>query len=84
MRTKFKDLLKSALSIAVVMCCFSCQQIRNDDAKKALFENAKNVNGYEISVIEYDSCEYLVSGMGYSQMMTHKGNCKYCAKRSLK
>lgn len=64
---------------------FSCQpspdQI-NETAKRKLFENSKNVNGYEISILEYDSCEYLISDNGYSQMMTHKGNCKYCKQRS--
>lgn len=37
--------------------------------------------GFCIAIIVYDSCEYLVSGYGYSQMMTHKGNCKYCLTR---
>ena len=37
--------------------------------------------GFCISIIVYDSCEYLISGNGYSQMMSHKGNCKYCLTR---
>ena len=42
------------------------------------------MNGKTITVIEFDSCEYVgffdESGYHY----THKGNCKYCAERSLK
>lgn len=83
MRTKFANLLKPALLIGAVMCCFSSCET-DMDKQRELHKTAVNINGYEISVVEYDSCEYLISGSGYSQMMTHKGNCKYCAKRSLK
>jgi YbbR domain-containing protein len=50
-------------------------------SNKLIIETGVEVNGYVVSVIEFDSCQYLVSGIGYSQMMTHKGNCKFCAAR---
>ena len=92
MKTKTSILaVTKAFFILLVMCCFlSCEQsqeVKDNIARRKVFENSKTVNGYKITVIEYDSCEYLISGNGYSQMMTHKGNCKYCAeraKRSLK
>lgn len=84
MKTKLAIALKSALMIAFVMCCFSCEKIKNDQAKSNFMKNAEVVNGYEIKIIEYDSCEYLISGYGHSQMMTHKGNCKHCTKRYFK
>jgi hypothetical protein len=89
MKTKTLILtLTKAFFILLVMFCFSSceesQESKDYIARRKVFENVKIVNGYHIAVIEYDSCEYLVSGSGYSQMMAHKGNCKYCAKRSLK
>jgi len=87
MKTTILTLTK-AFFILLIMCCFlSCnqtQEYKDGIARQKVFENSKIVNGYQITVIEYDSCEYLISGEGYSQMMTHKGNCKYCAERSLK
>lgn len=50
-------------------------------SNKLIIETGVEVNGYVIIIIEFDSCQYLVSGIGYSQMMTHKGNCKFCAVR---
>lgn len=37
-----------------------------------------------IKTIEYDGCEYLEYSPNHSSSyyyLTHKGNCKYCAKR---
>jgi hypothetical protein len=84
MKTKTSILaLTKAFFILLVMCCFSSCET-DLDKQRELRKSSTNVNGYEISVVEYDSCEYLISGSGYSQMMTHKGNCKYCVERSLK
>jgi hypothetical protein len=40
--------------------------------------NKETINNIDIVII--DSCEYLLGGIGYSQMITHKGNCKNCKK----
>lgn len=40
----------------------------------------------EFSIIDIDSCEYLVliRPNSYYGVMAHKGNCKYCAERRKK
>lgn len=38
----------------------------------------------EFTVIQIDSCEYLLSQHTGSRMFSHKGNCKFCAARSKK
>lgn len=57
--------------------CISNQQ----KSSKLIIETGVEVNGYVISIIEFDSCQYLVSGVGYAQAITHKGNCKFCLER---
>lgn len=44
------------------------------------------VNEVGLSVIEYDSCEYVKGGggIGNSSYLAHKGNCKYCKERRKK
>jgi hypothetical protein len=37
---------------------------------------------YEVRVMEYDGCEYLVIGAGNNLTVAHKGNCKHCLERS--
>lgn len=78
------NLIKSILFLFFMLYISSCednQQVKNNKAIRKLFENSVLINGYNIVTIEYDSCEYLISGSNYSQMMSHKGNCKYCIKR---
>lgn len=89
MKTKTSILALKTFFILLVICCFSsCEswlpQSNLDKQTKTILLTPVNINGYEIFLVEYDSCEYLISGSGYSQMMTHKGNCKFCAERSLK
>ncbi len=38
---------------------------------------------FDINVVEYDNCEYVVI-VTEGTMMTHKGNCKYCQERNKK
>ena len=38
----------------------------------------------EFTIITIDSCEYLLARYDRSRMITHKGNCKFCAERSKK
>jgi hypothetical protein len=74
--------LAYVLLVAVIFC--GCDEIDRAEERSKIFKTAVEVNGYQISIIEFDSCQYLISGVGYSQMMTHKGNCKFCAERSKK
>jgi thioredoxin-related protein len=86
-KTSILALIKAFFILFITFCFFSCEQSqenKDNTARRKVFDKSTNINGYYITIIEYDSCEYLISGSGYSQMMTHKGNCKYCAKRNLK
>lgn len=87
MKTNFKfktQLIAFAyvLLVAVIFC--GCDDMNRAEERSKVFKTAVEVNGYQISIIEFDSCQYLISGVGYSQMMTHKGNCKFCEERSKK
>lgn len=43
------------------------------------------INNRTITVFVIDSCEYIgVIYGGSGDMITHKGNCKFCKQRSLK
>lgn len=70
------------LLVAVIFCGYC--DIKRANEHSQVFKKSVDVNGYQISIIEFDSCQYLISGDGYSQMITHKGNCKFCAERSKK
>lgn len=44
-----------------------------------------SIEGKYIKTYVIDSCEYIGSVYGSnSDILTHKGNCKYCAKRNSK
>ena len=77
MKTKTLILaVTKAFFILLVMCCFlSCQ------SKK------ERIYNMEFITFTVDSCEYIISKApvgDYGWVMSHKGNCKYCAKRYLK
>lgn len=64
----------SLLALAFVMC--GC----NEKEPQILKDNIVNINGWECKVIEIDGCEYIQGGY----LLSHKGNCKYCAERRKK
>jgi tRNA A37 threonylcarbamoyladenosine dehydratase len=77
MKTKTSILaLTKAFFILLVMCCFSsCQS------------DKQRIENMDFKTITVDSCEYIISKApagDYGWVMSHKGNCEYCAKRSLK
>lgn len=81
MKTKTSILaLTKAFFILLVMCCFSCSNDKNND--NISINRLTDGQKYRIEVI--DSCEYIGHYSGYGYYLTHKGNCKFCAKRSLK
>jgi len=53
------------LVFTILFCVFFSSCEPNFDKQLELHETAVNINGYEITVILYDSCEYLISGSGY-------------------
>lgn len=79
--TELKTLLYAMLFISVISCGESRDE-RNYRLYQQGMEKSVNVNGYELAVMVFDSCEYVVSGQHYSQMITHKGNCKFCKTRN--
>ena len=44
-----------------------------------------SVFGYQLKILVIDSCEYIALDPGMNRgILTHKGNCKYCAARNNK
>ena len=95
MRTKFANLLKPALLIGAVMCCFSC--CPNSEQEPKQIDNTKNINVSSFNdprfkIVTIDNCEYVLyeckhnNGYGgvWTSGLTHKANCKFCKERSLK
>lgn len=37
-----------------------------------------------VTIVELDSCQYFLGQWGNATVLTHKGNCKFCAERNLK
>lgn len=81
-----KDFL-GILAIFVVLLCavfVSCIKPSNDRVEQNVFKNVEitpNNIIREVYVIEIDSCEYLYAYHVGGPILTHKGNCKYCAER---
>jgi hypothetical protein len=81
MKTKTSILtITKAFFILLVMCCFSCSNVKNND--NVTINKLSGGQEYRIEII--DSCEYIGHYSGYGYHLTHKGNCKFCTKRSLK
>jgi hypothetical protein len=67
-----------AYALLVAFIFYGCES--KEDVKQRA-EQSTN----DISIIEYDSCEYLIfKTYGGSIVYTHKGNCKFCAERNTK
>ena len=66
------------LLVAVIFCGCESKNV-------AVEETITKISGRPISIYIIDSCEYIgnVYG-GHGDMITHKGNCKYCVERSKK
>lgn len=78
------------LLVAVIFCgCGdTAKQKENVRSAKSIDVHWLNENGdstkEEFTVIQIDSCEYLVADYANRRMITHKGNCKFCAECSKK
>ena len=85
MKTKTSILAATkAFFILLVMCCFFSCSVSTSENKKATASNIDDnvVKNQGIQILTIDSCEYVWVKNGYGAGLTHKGNCKYCAKRS--
>jgi len=83
--------MKKIISFIIVATFFltsSCLSIKKQTAQKTadgdyLISMAHSYD-LKLTTITIDSCEYLMGMAGYDArtlVMTHKGNCKYCAIR---
>lgn len=68
-------MLVIALAVNVVSCVDHSKDIKRQEAEET-------INGHTVRTYVADSCEYIVAGYGNVQMMSHKGNCKFCLKRN--
>jgi len=67
------------LLVAVIFC--GCNEV-NTPKKNSGFVVRAGSN--PLTIVEVDSCEYLLGEWGNATVLTHKGNCKFCAERSKK
>lgn len=80
---KLKFTIKAAIAlstilVAVVFCGCETENVQVENTRAI-------ISGCNIQIYIIDSCEYLghIYG-GNGDMITHKGNCKFCAERSKK
>jgi len=77
MKTKIFMLLSFATIILFLVSCETKNKVDGSAIKHS-----------ELSIVEYDSCEYVFYDYGFGDLATaglaHKGNCKYCALRNNK
>lgn len=67
--SRMKKIILLALTALVMAGCGT-----NNTETKAKF-------GYDIDVIEIDSCEYIISHVYYGHVIIHKQNCRFCKER---
>lgn len=95
MKNKFSINRLNTTFASVLVCVFvlcgcikSAKQKENIISAKRIDIHWVDENGYnsdeEFTIITIDSCEYLLACYDRSRMITHKGNCKFCAERSKK
>lgn len=72
MKTKF-SINRLAPAFASVLLClvFLCGCQSRENYKQPTYED-----GYKIA--EIDSCEYITTPVYMGEVLTHKGNCKFC------
>lgn len=63
--------------IAIIICLFIVVFILSLPQKDVV----GHVTSDDFTVIEYDSCEYVIRSSYNRGFLAHKGNCKYCEKR---
>lgn len=71
-------MLKKIFAVVLsAMFIYGCSEQSQQDKVRTEFNKQPQVSVgfYSLREISYDGCTYIVSGSGYSQMITHKGNC---------
>jgi hypothetical protein len=69
--------MKQLIIAALVFVFASCD---NPQEGKPLGEKQRYGDG-TVKVMVIDSCEYVLHHVYLGNAITHKGNCKFCAKR---
>ena len=82
-------MLKIILYIFCLSMLVSCvdnsyKVIENPKTYKIAWATSTKSYNQVFSVIEIDSCEYIVGVYDRSRFLSHKGNCKFCLKRQNK
>jgi hypothetical protein len=76
--------MKKLFVVLVSICLLSC----NDNNEPLNYQSVGTRNGVaHLSTVIYDSCEYIYDSnlkLSVPAVFTHKGNCKFCAKRKVK
>ena len=86
--------MKKLAMLISSLLLFSCGNSENVEISKEEYNKLKGVTKKslgsfpyqkvdELYVIELDSCEYIIYNafLNKDGAITHKGNCKFCAKR---
>lgn len=75
----------SKLVFVLVVFLFSCVEAPPPSQIYETKEHLGVADGKDIYVYTIDSCEYIGSlRWAPSDVITHKGNCRYCAQRNSK
>lgn len=66
------------IAVLLSVCFYGCETNVKSETTKDL------IDGVEVEIVTIDSCEYIHIRGGNASWGSHKGNCKYCAKRNKK
>jgi PBP1b-binding outer membrane lipoprotein LpoB len=75
LRTKLSYTLYILL-VAFLFC--GCNNTHSDKKTNYTYQEG------EFTIVEIDSCEYILSDVYSGNSICHKGNCKFCIERSKK
>lgn len=74
--------MKRCLAVMVLVLIAGCGVEKPYGGKIAINNKGLNNGDHYVRVAEIDGCEYIIFEEGTnSQMMSHKGNCKFCKER---
>ena len=80
MKNKISCLVRNQLFYALIVALtfFGCERIKDDAVEGTII----TINGRKMEIYIIDSCEYIGYIHGsHADVLTHKGNCKFCAER---
>jgi hypothetical protein len=78
-RRHFAFAFAYVLLVGVIFC--GCDENKNVTVE----QTTTTINGREMKIYTIDSCEYIGTIYGSNaDVLSHKGNCKFCAERSKK